>query len=30
MSARLKKGDITIAELLQVSYQYYRSVDDKI
>ena len=29
MSSRLKKGDITIAELLQVSYQYYRSVDDK-
>jgi hypothetical protein len=29
MSARLKIGDISIAELLKVSYQYYRKVDDK-
>lgn len=30
MSTRLKKNDISIAELLQVSYQYYRKVDDKV
>lgn len=29
MSTRLKKGDISIAELLRVSYYYYRKVDDK-
>jgi hypothetical protein len=30
MSARLKIGDISIAELLKVSYQYYRRVGDKV